>query len=144
MLRILGDCVGTRAHVDLLSTNKISVQYCQEPLTRADWTSHDYNVHFSFGLANEGRDQIEVMIEVGGGNFESLPDIFPNLYISEYPDREFERFNGRARTDKRKRYAIKLIIAAGARCYLANTIVRSLSNLIEEFDSSGKIGRAHV
>ena len=134
MLQILCDCTGTKSLVEIVEETRVQVTLLDEIITRADWTSHDYNVHFSLGLLNDGNSELEISIEVDGGQYRSLPDFRPNLYVSEYPDRDFTSFEGDARTDLAKKYAVRLKLAAGKRIYLANTVVRSLPALMKEFD----------
>ena len=139
-LRILNDCCGTRPGAVCVLGNKISLSILTEPMTRADWTTHDYNVHFCCGVENVGDESCTVEVSVNGGRFDQLPQVAPLLYASTSPDAGFEPFTGQARTDLRKRYAISLTLQRGERIYLANTLVRSLPFLQQRFDTLAKRG----
>jgi hypothetical protein len=127
---------GTPVEDCLIDGNFIEATILREPITRADWTSHDYNVHFCIGLENTSDLTQEVTISINGGRLESLPEISPNLYWSTKPAGPFEPIpkTVSARTDLRKSYAITLPIGAKEQIFLANTIVRSPTTLVEEFD----------
>jgi hypothetical protein len=141
-LRILNDCCGTRPNITQVMGNEISVDIPTEPMTRADWATHDYNVHFCLGLENFGDEACTVDVGVNGGRFNQLPQIAPLLYASALPDKGFEPFTVQARTDLGKRYAMYLTLQPGERIYLANTLVRSLPLLQRRFDALAENGGA--
>lgn len=127
---------GTPVEECCIDENRVEATILREPITRADWTSHDYNVHFCIGLENTGDSTQEVTISINGGRLESLPEIFPNLYWSTKPAGPFEPIPKAvsARTNLRKSYVITLPIEAKEQIFVANTIVRSPTALVEEFD----------
>jgi hypothetical protein len=134
-LLVLDNCAGTQTDSVRVQGNAVEVNLLVEPMTRADWTTHDYNVHFCCGLENAGTEACEVQIDVNGGRFDELPPITPLLYVSEFPDAGFIPFTGQARTDLAKRYAVRLTLEPGKKIYLANTLVRSLLALQRRFDT---------
>ena len=99
---------GTPVEDCLIVGNFIEATILREPITRADWTSHDYNVHFCIGLENTSDLTQEVTISINGGRLESLPEISPNLYWSTKPAGPFEPIpkTVSARTNLRKSFCV--------------------------------------
>lgn len=142
MISILDDHPGTRPETAQVRGREVRVQMRREPMTRADWTTHDYNVHFCVGLENRG-DQSELLeLSVEGGRWEDLPENAPLLYAATAPTGPFHRADLAARTDLSRRYAVRVSIAAGARLYVANTLVRCPGILSKEFEELGALGGA--
>jgi hypothetical protein len=136
MIRQAINHFGTPVEDFFIEGTSVEATIMREPITRADWTSHDYNVHFCIGLENASALTQEVTISINGGRLESLPEIFPNLYWSTKSEGPFEPIPKTviARTDLGKSYAVRLPIGAGDQVFLANTIVRSPATLAEEYD----------
>lgn len=105
-----------------------------EPMTRAGWTTHDYNVHFCIGLENRGDRPIEVNLCIGAG-WGDLPDTRPLLYQAATGDGPYGPSSFPARTDLKTRYAVRLTLGPSERVYLANHCPRPLPALHERFES---------
>jgi hypothetical protein len=113
-----------------------------EPLTRADWTTHDYNVHFCFGLHNDGPAAEEVLISIPGGDLNTSLDWKPLLFFSNSPEGPWKKFDGLARTDLKNKYNIHLLIESGQTIFLANTLPRSFDYLSRRFNELARHGAA--
>jgi hypothetical protein len=142
MIRLLDDHPGTRIGAVSIYGDRVSAAMLHEPMTRADWVTHDYNVHFCVGIENSGDDARNVELSIEGGVWGDLPAISPLLYVSAMPDGPFEPASVEARTDLGKRYCIRVTITARARLYVANTLVRSPAAMAQEFDALGVTGGA--
>lgn len=112
-----------------------------EPMTRAGWTTHDYNVHFCIGLENQGDRAIVVELLIGA-EWEQLPETRPLLYAASNADGPFEPANFEARTDLKKRYAVRLGLDPGKRLYIANHCPRPLAALYDRLDELAQHGAA--
>lgn len=144
MIRVLHDHCGTRVGGAEVNGSKVAVQMLREPMTRADWTTHDYNVHFCFGLENTGDTDIEADVSVEGGNWDTLPTRQPLLYDATDPHGPFVPSDLQGRTDLRRGYAIRVPLRPGERRYVANTLVRELTNLTATFDRLAQAGGAEM
>lgn len=133
MVLVRRDSGGTGIESAHVSGDHIALKLFREKMTRADWTTHDYNVHFSFGLVNDQADDREFSISMEGGSWDRLPDHSPLLYTAPAPDGPWTIANLRARTDLKTRYAIYAPLAAGETLYIANTLPRQLQPLNENF-----------
>ncbi|MEK9643943.1 MAG: M14 family zinc carboxypeptidase [Alphaproteobacteria bacterium] len=142
MIRILEDHTGTRIGSARVDGAHVAVDMRHEPMTRADWTTHDYNVHFCVGLENAGPADTEIELSVEGGRWDDLPDRTPLLYAANDAAGPFAPATFPARTDLRRRYVARIPLAAGARVYVANTLVRDLSLLSADFDKIASAGGA--
>ena len=142
MIEILGRGCGTAFDKALVAGNVIKLEMRHEPMTRADWTTHDYNVHFCVGLRNTALQDIAVELEVEGGTWSDLPPITPLIYVSTGPDGPFSPFTGEARTDLKKKYALKLNIPAGTSIYVANTMPRTHQEELSRAATAGAASRA--
>lgn len=143
-LRILPHACGTRPGSVSISEDgsRVDVALSREPMTRADWTTHDYNVHFTVGLENTGESARTAMVSIGGGTWDALPRIAPILYEAAAPDAPFALSERPARTDLGKRYAIRLALAPGETVYIANHLVRRYQDLVRRFDALARDGVA--
>ena len=116
----------------------------KEPMTRADWTTHDYNVHFILGLCNDGNATSNTEIEIERGRWDKLPDRTPLLYTSSSADGPWQIASFPARTDLGKRYAMRLPIAPGESVFIANTLPRCLDAIVGEADRLAAAGGAQT
>jgi hypothetical protein len=114
----------------------------REPMTRADWTTHDYNVHFVVGLENTGTDERSVELSVNGGTWDSLPNFQPALYVADAEGGPYTLSDLPGRTDRGKRYSARVALRAGQRLFISNTMVRTQAELASEFDAIGREGGA--
>lgn len=142
MIRVLEDHAGTRIGGAQTDGEHVAIRMLREPMTRADWTTHDYNVHFCVGLENAGTTDAEVELSVEGGNWNDLPDRRPLLYAAPQASGPFAPAEFPARTNLRRQYAVRIPLAAGTRIYVANTLVRDLNALSADFDDLAVTGGA--
>lgn len=142
MIRVLNDHSGTRIERATVDGDRVSVDLLREAMTRADWVTHDYNVHFCVGVENAGSTTRQIEISVEGGDWSTLPDISPMLYTAQHGSGPYEPAALDARTDLGKRYCIRTSLAPGARLYIANTLVRSLEDLTDTFEALAAKGGA--
>ena len=142
MIRVIDDHPGTRLESARIEGNRICIEMLREPMTRADWTTHDYNVHFCVGVENSGGGETTAELSVNGGHWDALPEACPLLYTAKDADGPFHPANLAARTDLDKRYAVRFRLKAGERLYIANTLVRDYTKLAAEFDALGARGNA--
>lgn len=133
-IEVLPSGVGVGIQSPEIRGNAVNVEIHREPMTRADWTTHDYNVHFCVGLRNRADVATTVELSVDGGTWEALPRIAPLLFASDAPHGPFRTFEAPARTDLGKRYAVRVTLAPNQTLYVANTLVRNLDDLRSEFD----------
>lgn len=142
MIRVLEDHPGTRIGRASVDDTRVVVVMQREPMTRSDWVTHDYNVHFCVGLENGGNAATIVDLSVDGGNWDDLPAQTLALYAAAAAEGPYDLATFPARTDLGKKYCARIPLAPGERVYVANTLVRSLDALTAEFDSLGRDGNA--
>jgi hypothetical protein len=142
VIRVLTDHPGTRIGKAEVNGNRVSIEMLHEPMTRADWTTHDYNVHFCVGLENAANERCEVDLSIQNGAWDALPDIVPALYSAAAPDGPYAPAPLAARSDLGKRYCIRVPLDGGEKRYVANTMVRVPAALAETFDALGREGGA--
>lgn len=112
-----------------------SLRVPREPVTRADWTSHDYNVHFRVEVDNPSPEPAEVMLGVEGGRWDELPDIRPLIYAAPGPDGPWAPAAAvDGRTDLGRAYALKVGLRPGERLWLANHLPRDGEAVLAECD----------
>jgi hypothetical protein len=124
VIRVIEDVLGTRIAGARVDGRTVELDIRREPMTRADWTTHDYNTHFSFGLENSGSSPAEIEVRIEGGTWDGLPEKTPLLYASPRREGPYGPASFDARTDRKRRYAIRLRLEPGERIFLANTLVR--------------------
>ena len=105
----------------------------REKMTRADWTTHDYNVHFLLGIENDGAEPANVEACIECEDFDSVPDRKPMLYAATSIDGPWTPAPFEARTDGKTRYAFRARLDAGSQLHIANTLPRPLENTINSF-----------
>jgi hypothetical protein len=137
VIEALDDHPGPHPQSVVIEGGRVLLRMRREPMTRADWTTHDYNVHFCVGLANRASEPAMVELEVEGGHWDDLPDRAPLIYCATAPDGPYVPANFAARTDLKRRYAVRVPLAAGESIYLANTMVRPLAGLEATFQRLG-------
>jgi hypothetical protein len=142
VIRVLNDHPGTRIGGARVKGRLVSLEMLREPMTRADWTTHDYNVHFCVGIENIGDNDAEIELSVEGGRWDSLPDRKPLLYGAPSADGPFAPVSFPARTDFVRRYAVRIKMVGGGRLYVGNTLVRNLLPLAAELDDLARAGNA--
>jgi hypothetical protein len=147
VIRILTDRLPVAAELDQLAEAangdvRVDARIRCEAMTRSDWTTHDYNVHFCLGLENTGDRARQVELSVNGGTWDALPDTAPVLYQAAERQGPYSPSEIPARTDLRKRYALRARLDGGERLYLANFLPRDLDALWRSFDSLGESGGA--
>jgi hypothetical protein len=137
MIRALTNnpCIGVTPATISIDNNRVLARITREPMTRADWTTHDYNVHFLIGITNEGDAAQKVEICVEGGEFNELPDAVPLLYSATSFDGPWEIGDLESRTDGKLRYAIKVTLPANSKFLVANTLPRTLLSIDTEIDT---------
>lgn len=138
MIRILQDHEGTQIGDVAIAGDRVVARMLAEPMTRADWVTHDYNVHFCIGLHNDGPAARDLELSIEGGLWDDLPETAPALYAARSATGPFEPATFPARTDLRKRYCIRLKLDAGERVYVANTLVRPTAALTIEYEELAK------
>lgn len=122
MIAVLNDVLGVPvANADVSGTT-VRAWMRREPITRADWVAHDYNVHFSIGVENRSGGSVVVDLEVEGGSWDSLPDSPPLLFSSARRNGPFQPAPFPARTDYARRYAVRIPLGPGEAQYIANTL----------------------
>jgi len=136
VITVLADGPGPRAADVRVEGTRVLCAVPREPVTRADWTSHDYNVHFCLSLRNDG-PETDVEILVGGAGWDGLPDTAPLLFAAERADGPWRRLDAPARTDLRTRYALRIRLPAGGVLHVANTVPRSGDRLAAAYDRLG-------
>jgi hypothetical protein len=114
----------------------------KEPMTRSDWTTHDYNVHFCLGIENPDNDAIDLELQVNDGRWENLPEIRPLIFIANDPTGPFQETALKGRTDLKKQYVLRLSLAPGAVIYVANHLPRNLEGMDETFSMLARDGGA--
>lgn len=139
---VLDDHSGPHPASVLVNGTKVAVEMRREPMTRADWTTHDYNVHFCFGLENSGHSDATAEITVNGGQWDMLSQPGPILFGADQASSAFSRLDVLSRGDGGKSCAFNLHIPAGERIYIANTLVRDGSSLSTRFDKLAEKGGA--
>ncbi len=136
MIKQLSDHTGIQPDEINIDGNNISVQIKKEMITRADWVSHDYNVHFCFGLFNDSGDAQDLEISVNNAEWDNLPEIKPLIYVSENNcDYSCSKYD--AKTDLGKKYYIKATLQPRQKVYFANTLVRDHKKLNTNLDKIG-------
>jgi len=126
LIQVLEESGGCGIECIDVTENRISAQLKREPMTRADWTTHDYNIHFSIGIQNNDNSERIVSLEIEGGTWDSLPEQEPLLYSATSADGPWHKASYPSRTDLKKRYAVQLPLGPQETVYLANTYPRSL------------------
>jgi len=140
MIKVLDQLpsVGTPTAIARADGNTVYARLRQESMTRADWTTHDYNVHFLISLKNEGPTEEAVEILVNCEDYDTLPDTIPMIYHAEALAGPWKRAELDSRTDGKKQYAIKVSMNGGEECHLANTLPRPLYEIVASIQKLGK------
>jgi hypothetical protein len=126
LIQVLQDSGGSGIECVEVTDDRIQARLKREPMTRADWTTHDYNVHFSIGIRNDDPAERIVSLEIEGGTWDSLPEQEPLLYSAASADGPWRKASYPSRTDLKKRYAVQISLRPQETVYLANTYPRSL------------------
>ncbi|NKB20037.1 MAG: hypothetical protein GKS01_05765 [Alphaproteobacteria bacterium] len=143
MIEVISKTPGVDPERFEVNGSQVHAEMQLEPMTRADWTTHEYNVHFCIGLRNVGKSSTDITLSINGGQWDQLPDQSPLLYASADATGTFTRTEIPARTDLKKQYCIKLSLESGQEIYLANTLVRQLPALSTDFDAIAALGQAN-
>jgi len=141
-IRISEELAGPATESATVIGSRVDVALRREAMTRADWTTHDYNVHFSVGLQNDGAVDTDALVSVEGGEWDKLPTRSPLIYGAASPDGPWTPCDFAARTDLKKRYAIRVPLRSGERRFIANTLPRRLGDLQLTFDELATRGGA--
>lgn len=142
MIRIIDECVGPTIERAIADGNRVNVTLRREPMTRSDWTTHDYNVHFSVGITNDADVATEALVSVAGGEWGKLPSRAPLLYSATSLDGPWGPAGLEARTDLKKKYAVRIPLAPGQCIFIANTLPRKLNRIQSAFDDLALRGGA--
>jgi hypothetical protein len=136
-LKALKPAFGTAAGEVALSKDgsHVAVKLACEPITRADWKAHDYNLHFCFGLENCTDGAVDAEISVDGGSWDALPATAPVLFEAPAATGPFLPSSREARTDLKKRYAIRIRLAPREIVYLANHLPVDAMELLADCDA---------
>jgi hypothetical protein len=143
LIQILEESGGCGIECIDVTEDRISTRLTREPMTRADWTTHDYNVHFSIGIRNNDHSERTVSLEIEGGTWDSLPEQEPLLYSATSADGPWRKASYPSRTDLKKRYAVKLFLGPQETVYIANTYPRSLKVTEENCKAVADAANAH-
>ena len=114
----------------------------KEPMTRADWTTHDYNVHFCIGIENPDDNKCDIELRINGGQWEQLPNNDPLIFEAMTQNGPFHKAKIQGRTDLGKQYVLRFSLAPGVTNYVANHIPRCLEELEDDFCSLARSGEA--
>ena len=136
--------VGVPPAVVTIVNNRVSAKIAREVMTRADWTTHDYNVHFLLSLENDREVTEEVEILVECENYLALPKRQPLLYTASKITGPWQLSNLEARTDGKKSYALRVHIPANSEFHIANTLPRPLASIQEETNTLAKHCAARI
>lgn len=128
MIRVLTDqkSVGVPPVQWRVEGDRVVAMLAREAMTRADWTTHDYNVHFLISVANDGAIDRTIEIDVECDGFDALPEIAPLLYAAPAINGPWAEAALEARTDRKTGYAIRASVPAGSELHIANTLPRPL------------------
>lgn len=126
MIQVLEESGGCGIEGIDVTGDLISAKLKRELMTRADWATHDYNVHFSIGIRNDDKKVRTISLEIEGAVWDSLPEQKPLLYAAASIDGPWEIADYPSRTDLKKKYAAQIKLGPNETVYLANTYPRSL------------------
>jgi hypothetical protein len=140
MIRVLNDHGGVPVVERAIDGDEIRVDMTFEPMTRADWATHDYNTHFCIGLRNEGDRPARATVHVNGTGFGTGAPRAIALFSASSPDGPFATGRITAQFDMRRRYAFSVTLEAGETVYAANTLVRRAAQLERDFDGLAESG----
>jgi hypothetical protein len=146
-VRVLTDGLPVAAEAERVTADangdvRIDARIRCEAMTRSDWTTHDYNVHFCVGLENAGDDAHQVELSINGGAWDALPDTAPVIYVAAERTGPYRPSTFSARTDLRKKYVVRARLDAGEKVYIANFLPRALDVLQRSFDALAERGGA--
>jgi hypothetical protein len=142
MIEIVDSNIGVKATNVVCEGDRITATIAREPMTRADWTTHDYNVHFCIGLRNSGAQGQSVLLLIEGVEWDALPSVRPLIYTASDPDGPFMPADIDGRTDLGKRYALKLDLRPGSTLFVANMLPRSSKLVLAEAEKLAVAGGA--
>ena len=142
MITVLKNSIGSGIGHVTVTGHRVQAALRREPLTRADWTTLDYNVHFCIGLDNASDELSEIELSINGGEWNELPETQPLRYESDATTEPFRQSGISARTDLGTKYCMRFSMNAGAKIFIANTLVRSFKILTQEFEKLGVAGDA--
>lgn len=134
MIRIVQPAFGTAIERAIVDGNRVRATIRRESMTRADWATHDYNVHFVVGLANHSKKRAMVELLVECRDWSDLPAIAPLIYAARDPNGPWQRHAGEGRTDGRRSYALRVLLDAESRLFVANTLPRDASQVLARCD----------
>ncbi len=136
MIRIIDDVLGTAIGSWTIDGDCVSIRIGHEPPTCADWTTHDYNVHFSFGIENTGQDTKEIEIQIEGGSWDTLTREGPLLYAAQHQDGPYTPAEVPARFGANSQYAIKVALTSGEQLFVANTYIRDPEKIMADLEEA--------
>lgn len=128
--------------IEVADGGRIAVSIRREPLTRADWTTHDYNVHFRCGLVNPGSAPARIELCVEDGQWKRLPEIRPLIHTATDPAGPWHPTAVEGRTDLGRAYALRLTLGPGERLWLSNTVPRDVDAVVAECDRLATVAGA--
>ena len=135
MIRVRNDFEGARLGSALVDGAEVNIELLYETPVTADWMTHEYRLHFTFGIENLGDEPRNVRVKVGGASRETLPPVTPLIYMSSDPLTGYRPYNVSGATDEYQLYDFDMNIAPKQVTYIANCLPRPLSRLTQQFDS---------
>lgn len=142
ILRVRDDFEASRLGSAQVRGNEARIELRYETPVTADGMSHDYRLHFTFGLENLTASPLRARVRIGGGDRAQLPYPGPLIYASGDPREGYRLLAVEGASDEVNRYDFDVALRGRQAIYLANCLPRPLSVVVPCLERAAERGGA--